>query len=701
MSGQRVNTHADKNKKRNEYLESLALQEQINDINLQANKNYLLTGQLPPQSQLQDTRTTSEKLKDLELMKQKIVGDFDGILTAQGVYTLIQKILDSPLNLNNSLFRFFTQRAPSISEQFKRLYSLGSEGDANDIERIFEYIKNMYSDTQDKFQTTKSYMNSLSSGSMSSKIIGANDLDIVINQLEDLIKNIQYTIQRGVNKGGIKNSAGILRDISIRISNLKQTIPNTYQMNILMSEFNNPIGNIDIDRRKSYEAYFSLIEKLPKYKEVLSLIQKINQFIQSDNFETASDGIRRLKNMFGILYEDKTEEIMINFLYFYKDPLDSRIENERQLTDIQRISDIENMENEKKQASKAQKVYIINPESDPVWVRNPNGILPIGNIPQGGFPQGEFPQGGFPEEKNDMPIEYREGPVSKNKLIIDNLKSINDREQITDIASSILNNPLFSEDRVINRFNRTDKYGVSNEYKDSLDTLSDFINGSNYPLQLIKQKIILILNSIQSYNPSTIPPKNPLGIAGLGIKTKGSKNIKGGSILHDFEYKNNIQSKEDLRKKGNFVGFGINEINQKQLEKGLVKIRRSTKTNYMDLPTKRVSSNLQNILKTIIGGGVPNYNDLGKLDEEEKIYLNKLISRSELTDRISVPAPSKDQQEKDIHNFEVMRGQIMSGNDSQELVKQFKLIIRKLMRQGLLPKSDVEDILSTLIELGY
>jgi hypothetical protein len=128
------------------------------------------------------------------------------------------------------------------------------------------------------------------------------------------------------------------------------------------------------------------------------------------------------------------------------------------------------------------------------------------------------------------------------------------------------------------------------------------------------------------------------------------------------------------------------------------------------MPSKRVSSNLQGILKTISGGGIPNYNDLGKLDEEEKNYLNKLISRSNLTDRISVPAPSKDQQEKDIHNFEVMRGQIMSGNDSQELVKKFKLLIRKLSKQGLLPKADVEgllpkadveELLDILVDLNY
>jgi hypothetical protein len=119
------------------------------------------------------------------------------------------------------------------------------------------------------------------------------------------------------------------------------------------------------------------------------------------------------------------------------------------------------------------------------------------------------------------------------------------------------------------------------------------------------------------------------------------------------------------------------------------------------MPSRRVSSELQNILKTITGGGIPKYDELGKLSDDEKDYLHKLLERSDLTSRVSVPTPSKDQYEKDIHNFEVMRGQILSGNDSQELVKKFKLLIRKLSKQDLLPRADVDDLNDMLSDLGY
>ena len=745
MSGQPVKTQAEKNKKRNEYLESLALQEQINDMNLQANKNYLLTGQLPPQSQMQDTRTTTEKLKDIELMKQKIVGDFAGTISAQAVHALIQKIIDSPLNLNNSLFRFFAQRATSIAEQFKKQYSVGIEGDANDIERIYEYVKNMYSDTQGKFQTTKSYMNSMSSGSSSSKIIGGNDLDVVITQIEDIIKNIQFTTQRGVNKGGIPDTGRILRTLMGKILELKQTLPSTNEMSILMNEFNNPVGNIDTEKRRIYEAYFTLIEKLPKYNEVSSLITKINQYIASNNLETAGDGIKRLKNMFGILYDKQNIKIMEEFNNSYKQPLEQQLNAERQLNDIQRISDIESIEKQNRLASKAQKVYVINPESDPVWVRNPSLLnsnqQPYDNLSRElEYFDKNFKMPDIPSTVEN-PKQYLYYPPYINdwdNYSNDSLKTDDLVKKLSDELDNYSNDSFSNSNRTIDNLvkklngsndnNTNDNSQKTDNLRNELDYLYNTIVENKQWDNLIRVRTIKFIRNVENLlypkkfskniNPNDVltyidaleeindelenmseisSNMSDLSSVGYGLKRgrgrpQGYRKMKGGSIQ---------EPKEDLRKKANFVGFGINEIHQKQLDKGLVKIRRSTKSNYMDMPTRRVSTNLQGILKTIVGGGVPNYNDLGKLDEEEKIYLNKLISRSELTDRISVPAPSKDQQEKDIHNFEVMRGQIMSGNDSQELVKQFKLLIRKLMKQGLLPKADVEDLLTTLIDLGY
>ena len=103
----------------------------------------------------------------------------------------------------------------------------------------------------------------------------------------------------------------------------------------------------------------------------------------------------------------------------------------------------------------------------------------------------------------------------------------------------------------------------------------------------------------------------------------------------------------------------------------------------------------------MIGGGTPSYNELAKLSEPEKVYLHKLTTRANIIDKFSIPTPSKDQQEKDIHEFEVLKGEIMAGNDSKELIKKFKLHLMKLSKNGTLPKKEVSEIMEELIEMGY
>ncbi len=67
MSGQRNNKPMDASKARQAYMANLALEANINDKNLQANKIFIKTGVTP--SQPIDNRTTSEKLADIQRLK--------------------------------------------------------------------------------------------------------------------------------------------------------------------------------------------------------------------------------------------------------------------------------------------------------------------------------------------------------------------------------------------------------------------------------------------------------------------------------------------------------------------------------------------------------------------------------------------------------------------------------------------------------
>lgn len=60
---------------------------------------------------------------------------------------------------------------------------------------------------------------------------------------------------------------------------------------------------------------------------------------------------------------------------------------------------------------------------------------------------------------------------------------------------------------------------------------------------------------------------------------------------------------------------------------------------------------------------------------KETIYITYL--KAEILDKLSIPSPSKDQEDKDIHDFQVMKGEILSGNDNKDLIKKFKIHMSK------------------------
>ena len=210
------------------------------------------------------------------------------------------------------------------------------------------------------------------------------------------------------------------------------------------------------------------------------------------------------------------------------------------------------------------------------------------------------------------------------------------------------------------------------------------------------------LHELQTnYNDFAENPDNKAGIVNqLASDLAWFKNSPGYHQLMGYR-RVGTGLKRVKKGRGLYSPFGDSEINHKNLENNILTIRRKSKTNYMDLPSKHISKHMKNIIHNIVGGKIANFEDIQNLNDEERNYLSKVVKKSNLQDRLSVPAPSKDQSEKDNHQWEVMRGEIMAGNDSHELVKKFKILTMKLTRQGLLPKNEVMDLFADLVALGY
>ena len=150
-----------------------------------------------------------------------------------------------------------------------------------------------------------------------------------------------------------------------------------------------------------------------------------------------------------------------------------------------------------------------------------------------------------------------------------------------------------------------------------------------------------------------------------------------------------------------FVPLGKYVINKGQLDKNIISIKTKSGGCICGFKSQRTSAKMGGVLRKIIGGGIPSFDEIQELDDADKSYLHKVASASGIIDKLSIPAPDKSAEDKDIDQFELMKGQILSGNDNKDYIKKFKLLVMKLSKEDLLPMRQAKEVLYELALLGY
>jgi hypothetical protein len=216
----------------------------------------------------------------------------------------------------------------------------------------------------------------------------------------------------------------------------------------------------------------------------------------------------------------------------------------------------------------------------------------------------------------------------------------------------------------------------------------------NYIADEISDISELIVREFNANNSIQLGPYTPTNqfsmIYGGSIKMKkASGRMKGKGVAIDYT----AGIATDGERKSNYVPLGKFIINRSKLNDGIIMIKRPNGAFMGDLQSRRVSNKLRNVFEKIVGGSVPSYNDYNKLDADEIEYLHFVAKKSNLLDKLEVPTPKKDDDEKMMNRFEVLRGQLMAGNDNKQMIGEFKKLILDMADKKLLPRRQVSDIL--------
>ena len=189
--------------------------------------------------------------------------------------------------------------------------------------------------------------------------------------------------------------------------------------------------------------------------------------------------------------------------------------------------------------------------------------------------------------------------------------------------------------------------------------------------------------------------------AGSGLR-KTSKIQGTGFPQPAYNFtKQKVEPTQGIQSDPRYIKFGRYLVNTKSLKDNKLSLRREKGTPIASLPVYKMSHPFGNVMKKIVGGALPTAEDFSQLTDDEKRYLHKVSKEADLSHKMEIPTPSKDEEEKDVHLFNVYKGEIMAGNDSKEMIKKFKLLMIKLVNNRSLDKRDVSEIMQMLTEAGY
>jgi hypothetical protein len=187
-----------------------------------------------------------------------------------------------------------------------------------------------------------------------------------------------------------------------------------------------------------------------------------------------------------------------------------------------------------------------------------------------------------------------------------------------------------------------------------------------------------------------------------GEQKEGGKGLKGCGLAKPKRVRNYATAGKiegEMVKPKPYIPFGRFVINKPKLNQDILQIRRISGGALKDMPTQRVSKGVAHILKSVCGGVIPHIDHITGLGAKDQEHLYKILNNAHI-DNVPVPTPKTDDA-KAIDRFDILKGEILAGNDNKTLVREFKVLLMKLVQSGRIPRREAHEVLTDLTALGF
>lgn len=742
MSGQPYRYASDREKYRAEYMRNLQDRIDLDEQVYQAVKGYVSNGTLPAVSQIPDTRSTSQKLLDIEKLKQDLIKDLEPLMSQSIASDFIQALVQSPLNIDNKLITFLAQNSGELVKELSKKYKYGIKGDSNDIYTFVEFINNAYAMTNN----TKASLKSIMDGgySKSQGMVNRRDLEMF---LQDVMKAFTQasvsgigTVIAGINEPRILQ---LLEAIREKIRNLVNFLPS--DMLVMEMERHISTGDMPLDSALN-EAIIYLFgwmkENLPNKQYVISLANTVS----SELF----NGMRTGSISIGVIIQslEKIYEILPDINFDLSIPMRD-IENALMGPDDDGDDNSGSTQPGSQQSSLSSQqpsLYSLPTAPDSAFEERMMDMRRrLEELGQGGV-QSSVPDATVDELRARLDALNSSAPsmpIQQRDLFMDDLQARFSALQrdpqtprelsrpapiarkpgiiATDEPSTAYYREPSGAEELSGALSKANTNTSSKRISKATSNISAKVREKELQdeIRLTEKEFIALQNAYEDTPDSMTKLKDSLqrqyltkvgvlealqeeldqirGTTGNGLRKRRGRP-KGTGFKQNIE--THIDTQKGIQPDFRFSKFGKYLIRNDHLMDNKVSIRTGKGLNIAGLPSTKTNPKVITIIKKIIGGALPTFDEMNKLSEEEKRYLHDISKRANILEKLNIPTPSKDKEEKDFNEFEILRGEIMAGNDNKDMVRKFKGYLLKFSKSGQLPKQQVNEILQDMLDMN-
>lgn len=143
----------------------------------------------------------------------------------------------------------------------------------------------------------------------------------------------------------------------------------------------------------------------------------------------------------------------------------------------------------------------------------------------------------------------------------------------------------------------------------------------------------------------------------------------------------------------NHFAFGKHRVSNRQLKKNILSV--STGAGKSQVSSRLITDAVKTILLDFRDNGKFNCDAYLKLKGDDKKVLDDLLVKSNMDDQLGIRIRDDELNEL-VDRYELLRGQVLAGNDATEIRKELKYVVLKLVRLGKLPLRRSHDLLLEL-----